>query len=321
MIDAAEFIWWAYRGGNPACFTAKPGCCENGGPNWQSAMSRVLETLDSALDSMKALNYTLPRVMQVVNNINSSARDLVRVIQMDPVLTARVLRVANSAYFGMREEITSLHRATILLGMNTIRNLALATAIRGSFVFDDDVCLVRSEDYWRYTVGTAVLSDLIARRAAVPRQVADEAFILGLLHSIGKALLIQGYPEEFNEVIGLALDEQVSTDVIEDRLLDTNHRDIGKRMGEKWKLPESVLDVVEFYNRPTESSQKATWLVSIASRGIKEARVGFSGDFASHPIQDATYQALNVGPVEIEEIIHERLAEALQKADDFVKGV
>ena len=92
-------------------------------------------------------------------------------------------------------------------------------------------------------------------------------------------------------------------------------------MGEKWKLPESVLDVVEFYNRPTESSQKATWLVSIASRGIKEARVGFSGDFASHPIQDATYQALNVGPVEIEEIIHERLAEALQKADDFVKGV
>jgi len=256
----------------------------------------------------------------VVNNINSSARDLVRVIQMDPVLTARVLRVANSAYFGMREEVTSMHRATILLGMNTIRNLALATAIRGSFVFDDDVCLIRSEDFWRYTVGTAVLTDLLARRAAVPRQVVDEAFILGLLHTIGKALLIQGYPDEFNEVIGLALDEQVSTDVIEDRLFQTNHRDIGKKMGEKWMLPDGVIDVVQFYNRPTESDNKGTWLVSIAARSIKESHVGFSGDFASHAITDSTYQALRLGPVEVEEIIQERLQEALEKADEFVKG-
>jgi HD-like signal output (HDOD) protein len=268
-------------------------------------MSRVLDSLDSALDSMKALNYTLPRVMAVVNNINSSAR---------------VLRVANSAYFGMREEVSSLHRATILLGMNTIRNLALATAVRGSFVFDDDVCLVRSEDFWRYTVGTAVLSDLIARRAEVPRHVVDEAFILGLLHTIGKALLLQAFPQEFNEVVGLALDEQVCTDVIEDRLFDTNHREIGFTMGTKWMLPPAVLDVIRYYNRPSESDSRSTWLVSIACRSIKEARVGFAGDFTSFPIDDATYQALRIGPIEVEELVHGSLQESLDKAELFIKG-
>ncbi len=283
-------------------------------------MSRVLDSLDSALESMKALNYTLPRVMAVVNNINSSARDLVRVIQMDPVLTARVLRVANSAYFGMREEVSSLHRATILLGMNTIRNLALATAVRGSFVFDDDICLVRSEDFWRYTVGTAVLSDLIARRAEVPRQVVEEAFILGLLHPIGKALLLQSFPHEFNEVVGLALDEQVPTDIIEDRLFETNHREIGHTMGSKWMLPPAVLDVIRFYNRPAQSDSRATWLVSIACRSIKEAQIGFAGDFSSFPIHDSTYQALRIGPIEVEELVLDSLPESLERADLFIKG-
>ena len=79
----------------------------------------MLNAIDQAMERMGSLNHTLPRVMQVVNDINSSAREMVRVIQMDPVLTARVLRVANSAYFAMQEPVTNLRRATILMGMNT----------------------------------------------------------------------------------------------------------------------------------------------------------------------------------------------------------
>ena len=78
---------------------------------------------------MATLNFTVPKVMAVSNDLNSSARDLVKVIQMDPVLTAKVLKLVNSAYFALREEVTSLSKAIIMLGINTIKNLAMSTAV------------------------------------------------------------------------------------------------------------------------------------------------------------------------------------------------
>ncbi len=283
-------------------------------------MSTILDMVDDALGEMKALNYTLPRVMAVMNNINSSARDLVRVIQMDPVLTARVLRVSNSAYFGMREEVTSLHRATILLGMNTIRNLALATAVRGNFKLDSGKCLVRSEDFWRYTVGTAVMSELVARTCSASRPQYEEAFVVGLLHSIGKALFIQIFPEKYNEVVGVALERQVVTDDVEVEVFGVNHRDVGLRMAQRWHLPESVCDGIMHYNCPTDSSKASTWIVGVSSSQVKDLQVGFSGDLTVHPIVAETYSALKLDPTILQRMVRKDFDEALLRADAFIKG-
>jgi HD-like signal output (HDOD) protein len=279
-----------------------------------------MDMVDDALGEMKALNYTLPRVMAVMNNINSSARDLVRVIQMDPVLTARVLRVSNSAYFGMREEVTSLHRATILLGMNTIRNLALATAVRGNFRLDSGKCLIRSEDFWRYTVGTAVMSELIARTCSASRPQYEEAFVVGLLHSIGKALFIQVFPEKYNEVVGGALERQVVTDDVEVEVFGVNHREVGLRMAQKWHLPESVCDGILHYSCPSDSTRSSTWIVGVSSSQVKDLQVGFSGDLTVHPIGDETYTALKLEPSSLKNVVRKDFEEALLRADAFIKG-
>ena len=280
----------------------------------------MLNAIDQAMERMGSLNHTLPRVMQVVNDINSSAREMVRVIQMDPVLTARVLRVANSAYFAMQEPVTNLRRATILMGMNTIRNLALATAVRNSFDIQSG-CDVSSEDFWRYTVGCAVLSDQLARRASVDRQTIEEAFVIGILHAIGRALLIQHFPNEFNQVIAQAKSQKTPTEPQEKKIFKTDNKAIGLSMVARWKLPHNLADGISFYTRPEKSLLKGTQILSIATHHIKASRVGFCGDWVPHPVPDQVYADLRLTRKGVEILVEDVLENELAKAEDFIKGV
>jgi HD-like signal output (HDOD) protein len=280
----------------------------------------MLNAIDQAMDRMGSLNHTLPRVMQVTNDINSTAREMVRVIQMDPVLTARVLRVANSAYFAMQEPVTNLRRATILMGMNTIRNLALATAVRNSFEIRSD-CKVSSEDFWRYTVGCAVLSDLLARRAAISRAEAEEAFVIGILHPIGRALLIQHFPVEYNQVIAQAKSQKTNTEHQERKVFSIDNHAIGLNMVGKWKLPPNVADGILFQNKPHESRLRSTRVLGIAVHHIKINRIGFCGDWIPHPISDEVYESLSLTRAGVSALVEDGLAAELAKAEDFIKGV
>ena len=280
----------------------------------------MIHAIDQAMERMGSLNHTLPRVMQVVNDLNSSAREMVRVIQVDPVLTARVLRVANSAYFAMQEPVTNLRRATILMGMNTIRNLALATAVRNSFDMRSG-CDISSEDFWRYTVGTAVLSDQLARRASVNRQIIEEAFVIGILHPIGRALMIQHFPHEYNRVIALAKEENTSTEPQEMKIFGSHHRDIGLRMVARWQLSKDVADGIFNYVIPKKSSIQSTHILAIASHHIKARRIGFCGDWVPHPIDDSIYKNLRLSREGVELLVEEVLPVELAKADDFIKGI
>ncbi len=280
----------------------------------------MLQAIDQAMERMGSLNYTLARVMQVVNDISSSALDLVRVIEMDPVLTARVLRVSNSSFFGFNEPVTSLRRATIMMGMNTVRNLALAVAIRNAFQIQDDACQVSSEDFWRYAVGTAVLSDLLAHKAEVSRSIMEESFVVALLHPIGRALFIQHFPAEYREVIAVSMKRGVATEKFETRKFSIDHTEVGVRMAERWGLPAEVSDGIACYRKPEKSSRESTWILSIASNHIKEARVGFCGDYVPHPVPDEFYERLGLTPADVETILAESFREELAKANDFIKG-
>ena len=280
----------------------------------------MLNAIDQAMEEIGSLNHTLPRVMQVANDINSSAREMVRVIQMDPVLTARVLRVANSAYFAMHEPVTNLRRATILMGLNTIRNLALATAVRNSFQIESG-CDVTSEDFWRYTVGCAVLSDQLARRASVDRQTIEEAFVIGILHPIGRALLIQHFPAQYNQVIADSRAQKTPTQPQEVKIFKTDHQAIGLSMVARWKLPLNLADGISYYNKPSFSDLKGTHLLSIAIHHVKAHRIGFCGDWTPHPVPDEIYAHLRLSKKQVEILVEDVLENELAKAEDFIKGV
>jgi HD-like signal output (HDOD) protein len=166
-----------------------------------------------------------------------------------------------------------------------------------------------------------VLSDLLARRAAISRAEAEEAFVIGILHPIGRALLIQHFPVEYNQVIAQAKAQKTNTEHQERKVFSIDNHAIGLNMVDKWKLPPNVADGILFQNKPHKSSLRSTRVLGIAVHHIKMNRIGFCGDSIPHPISDEVYESLSLTRAGVSALVEDGLAAELAKAEDFIKGV
>ena len=136
--------------------------------------------------------------------VKITAKDLNKVISLDPVLVGKVLKLVNSAYYSLPNKVTSLVNAIIMLGINTIKNLALSTAVLGNMKRKDRFKSLNVDGFWRHSIGVGVASKLIATKIGIPANKREEYFIGGLLHDIGKIPLNEIFPEEYLKVIRAA---------------------------------------------------------------------------------------------------------------------
>ena len=283
-------------------------------------MSLLTKDIESQIQNMSSLSHTVPKIVQVVNDSSSSARDLVKVIQMDPVLTAKVLRIVNSAFYSMQQEVTSLNKAVIMVGMNTVKNLALSTAVVSSFSFNEDECGIKHEEFWKYSVGTAVLSKILAQKSRLPATDAEDLFIIGLLHVIGKAFLLQFFPKKIRKIVTTSQEQRKCSHYIEKDVFGMNHMEIGATLAINWKLPESVLDGIKNYIHPIESNLITTKYLSVASNAIKVNGVGFAGDAIAHLDNLDILTELSIDEQTLDDIVINELSGELEKANAFVKS-
>ena len=210
----------------------------------------------SCVDSVPSLSPTVTKIIQVANNPNASADELIQVIKLDPVLTGKVIKMINSVYYGMQQKVVSLGRAVILLGINTIKNLALSTAIVGNFKRKGRIGQFDMNAFWEHCLGCAVGSKLLAKSKNIDKLLWEEYFIAGLLHDIGKLALAQFAPEEYAEVFEVLQREPEKGEVaVEELILGTNHARIGGLIAEKWKLPEVLVNSILEHHGPAVSEQ------------------------------------------------------------------
>ncbi|HPA73891.1 MAG TPA: HDOD domain-containing protein, partial [Spirochaetota bacterium] len=151
-------------------------------------MKSVVDKVKESIDRMPSLSPVIHKINEVANNVRSSAQDLTDVIQFDPVLTAKVIRMVNSAYFGLPQEVKSLKQAVVMLGINTIKNVAISSAFLGKAYLKGSTVL-DGEEFWRHSLGVAVAAKMIAKRLGVEEKFIEEYFIAGLIHDIGKILI------------------------------------------------------------------------------------------------------------------------------------
>ncbi len=131
------------------------------------------------IDRMPSLSTTVTKVLQVCNTPNTSANDLNKVILLDPVLTGQVLKLINSAYYSLPNQITSLARAIIMLGLNTVKNLALSTAVIGTLGKKDSFKSLSMDSYWTHSLCVGVTSKALAVQLGVPVAEREEYFVAG----------------------------------------------------------------------------------------------------------------------------------------------
>ena len=231
--------------------------------------------LMTAIDRMPAFPKSVQQVLELTRDLNCAPRDLVQVIERDPVLTVKILKVVNSAYFGLSRPVTSVNHAVVFLGFNTIKNLALSIAAIGILPshnpagFDID-------QYLLHSLSTAG----IARKLA--RQLDDidpmDGYIAGLLHDFGKIVLAQYLPEAFGKAMQISRSGAVSLHQALRETIGIDHASVGALLVEKWRFPASLVSSITHPSDPDAQDTDLSACVFAANQISKKAQHGFAGN-------------------------------------------
>jgi len=210
------------------------------------------------LQRLPAQPISAMRVLRMVDDPHASTADLARLIETDPALSAQVMRMANSPYYGLSGNVASAGRAVVLLGFTTVRALAVSGACSLLTSERDDLF---PRGFWPHAVTTGVAAAAIARRLGV---TASEAFSAGLLHDIGAALLYRRDPVAYQRVLDAADFDPGALLTIERRELGTTHADLGGEALEAWRFPPAFVRAVRQHHRsPREVTGTLTRAVVI----------------------------------------------------------
>lgn len=192
--------------------------------------------------------HVIPQIIRLTSDDSASARDLARVLSHHPALTATVIRLANSSYYGRRNECTSIQEAVTFLGMFSVRSLTLSASISSVFRADDATGIKAA--LWNHSLATAVGARLVTKML-IP-QLAEEAFLAGLMHDLAKLVLLQDYPEEYTPILRGADGRKQSSLAREHATFGIGHDQLGAMILEDWNLPRLVIEVVRHHHSPDD---------------------------------------------------------------------
>ncbi len=215
-------------------------------------MAVTPKELVSTVGDLVSLPEVSVRVNELVNNPRSSTADIGKVISQDPGLTARLLRIANSAFYGFAYQIDTVSRAVTVIGTGTLRDLVLATSATKVFEnIPND--LVNMDDFWRHSVYCAVVARILGDQ--VPKVQGERLFIAGLLHDIGQLIIFNKIPDLAREALLLTLEGPDEPEVhqAERQVVGFDHSQVGGELARAWKLPAIIAEAVEFHHDPEKA--------------------------------------------------------------------
>jgi HD-like signal output (HDOD) protein len=275
------------------------------------------------LNDIPTLPVVATRVTELINDPNSSSADIADVLKKDQVLTAKVLKLINSPYYGIPGEVTDVKRALAYLGFNTLAQLVLSISVISAFKENNNTRF-SLQGFWKHALGTAVASEVIAKKTGYPKP--EECFTCGLLHDIGKIVLLKIAPEEFLRVVELAEIAKISFAEAERRLEVPTHGYLGEYIADKWRLPMVIRVSIRYHHADVsgmetilESMKRAVQIVSLANQITVKENIGYSGDASGGLIGSATLEPLGLADTDVKGIV-ERVQKEFDNASAFLRN-
>lgn len=254
---------------------------------------------------------TLPeitiKIVELVEDPKSTAQDLHKVISNDPALCSRILKVVNSSFYGLPGQIGSINRAIVMLGLNAVKNIAIAASLAKLFRGGDLTPNFAAKDIWTHSNVTAAAAKMLA--SALKLGLSDEAFLGGLIHDIGIMVEMQFDRNKLIEVVrksGPDAKGIPATDMLvaEAEVFGANHQEFGAGLCEKWKFPKSFAFVTGFHHRPMElpyENRTLSSLIYVADRISGDLNQGFRLDLMSTEIDPAVLEHLKLTSERVQE--------------------
>jgi putative nucleotidyltransferase with HDIG domain len=257
--------------------------------------------------SLPTIPEVMLKVQRIIEDPESGTRDLGELVAQDAPLAAKVLRIANSSYYGAEECSSTTHACTIL-GMRVLKNLVMQVAVMDQFEhlkgtgFD-------IAGLWSHAVSTAQISSLIASKR--PRDMPsrpDEVYGCGLLHDIGKIVMLDGLGGAYVEIAGEAAKKNLPVEVIEKMKLGFDHTDVGSMVAERWGMPNEITDAIQLHHAPASefATRRVAAVVWCANHVAQETEAG-NPAAAAAILESAPVQFLALTTAEMDEILNSAL--------------
>jgi putative nucleotidyltransferase with HDIG domain len=243
--------------------------------------SAEIQELVSKASNLISLPEISLRVNELANDPNSTAEDMGKVISQDPALVVRMLKIANSAYYGLSTEVDTITRAIAILGTNKIRDLVLSTSTSQAFEGIPN-SLITMQDFWHHSLYCGLLAQILSKKCK--KANTESIFISGLLHDIGQLLMFNQMPEKSHEAILLLMEgtEDLDTFEAERHVFGFDHMQVGAELVKSWKLSPVLQECVEFHHEPQKAKE---FPVEVALINIANA-VAVMADFDSMSEED-----------------------------------
>ena len=282
-----------------------------------SVVARALATIGD----IATLPEVTVRIIEIVEDPNSTARDLHQVIKTDPALSAKVLKVVNSAFYGLPGQIASVDRAIVLLGMSAVKNISVAASIARLFKSGRMSEQFTARDLWRHSVAVAVAARMLAKASGQPAGL-DEVFLAGLIHDIGILVERQAFGELLTEVITRCAAGEGRFGDLETQIIGADHQAFGDALTTKWRFPRHLRAVVGFHHTPERLSaelQKLGYLVYIADMICCRQKLGFYQTSEGLELGEELLETVGISADQLEGI-NENLQQELDDAEHMLIG-
>ncbi len=276
---------------------------------------QLIDPADLIQEDMKlgSLPIIFHRLVDVVNDSRSSAMDIAEVIGNDPDLSARLLRVVNSAFYGLSSKIDTITRAVAIIGGNQLVSLAMGISVITYFKgIPND--LINMFSFWRHSIACGVGAKILAGHHKTPN--TERFFVAGLLHDIGRLVIFKNAPDHGRRALGLARTQKKHLIDAENEVLGFGHDKMAGYLLKRWKLPVSLEKNVRFHHSVPQASNKLeAAILQVADIMTNAMELGCSGEFLVPPLGKDTWETLGL-PVAV---IPQSMAQMECQTDEIVQ--
>lgn len=241
-------------------------------PAPDKSRAEKMRRITQRIPSIPTLPEVMTRVIKMVEDPRTTALELAEVIGKDQALTAKILKLANSAFYGFPQKIGTIHLAIVVLGFQSVKDLGLSAAVVETFNESEIPELFDLHKFWIHTIAVAAGCKLLSQDKKIA--VGGEIFVAGLLHDIGKLVLTRYLTDEYKEVLQTARRLKLSLVQVENEQLGFNHADVGGWLAEQWNLPRIQVNALLYHHYPWLSYREPNLAMVVNFANLLAYRLG-----------------------------------------------
>lgn len=261
-----------------------------------------IETIARSIERLPPFPAVATQALKLLDDADVSVDQIISIIRYDQGITANVLKLCNSAYYGLARKVPSLHEGLVLLGNNELRNIILASTVAKFFQQENKGYDLAGGDLWKHAVATGIISKIISDRAH--RSEPPSLFTAALLHDIGKVVLNSFVDKYFEQIIALVDEGGHSFLEAETKMLGINHAEVGATIADSWNFPEDIVQSIRLHHMPEEASDddRVTPIIYLANIITLCIGIGLGRDGLSYRGKQEVMTHYGMKPKDLQEI-------------------